>query len=115
LDPSWRANENVNRVLLLEPSHFKANPVSTNVLNFILELSKNIPELHVYVGEIAEIISLYTETCIDIKKAIISKEHQAFEYYPGIKDEREWMFPSVTGYYPSFFKFWQKCQKSLFC
>lgn len=40
LDQAWRANENVNRVLLLEPTHFTTNPVSNNVLNFILELSK---------------------------------------------------------------------------
>ena len=37
LDPAWRAKENVNRVLLLEPTHFAANPVSANILNFILE------------------------------------------------------------------------------
>jgi len=113
LDPSWRAKENVNRVLLLEPSHFAANPVSTNVLNFILELSKNIPEIQIFVGEIAEISALYSESGMDIKRALISKEHPAFDYYPGIKDQRDWMFPAVSGYFPSFFKFWQKCQKSI--
>jgi deoxyribodipyrimidine photo-lyase len=50
---------------------------------------------------------------MDINKAIISKEHPAFDYYPGIKDQRDWMFPAVSGYYPSFFKFWQKCQQSI--
>jgi deoxyribodipyrimidine photo-lyase len=113
LDPNWRANENVNRVLLLEPTHFVANPVSTNVLNFILELSKNISEIQIFVGEITEISALYSETGMDINKVIISKEHPAFDYYPGIKDQRDWMFPSVSGYYPSFFKFWQKCQQSI--
>ena len=113
LDPAWRANENVNRVLLLEPTHFAANPVSTNVLNFILELSKNISEIQIFVGEITEISALYSETGMDINKVIISKEHPAFDYYPGIKDQRDWMFPSVSGYYPSFFKFWQKCQQSI--
>ena len=110
LDPAWRANENVNRVLLLEPTHFAANPVSTNVLNFILELSKNIPSIQIFTGEIEEIEALYSERGMDIKEAIISKEHPAFDYYPGIKDQRDWMFPAVSGYYPSFFKFWQKCQ-----
>jgi deoxyribodipyrimidine photo-lyase len=113
LDPSWRANENVNRVLLLEPTHFVANPVSTNVLNFIIELSKNISEIQIFVGEIADISAIYSETGMDINKVIISKEHPAFDYYPGIKDHRDWMFPSVKGYYPSFFKFWQKCQQSI--
>jgi deoxyribodipyrimidine photo-lyase len=113
LDPIWRANENVNRVLLFEPSHFATNPVSTNVLNFILELSKNISEIQIFVGEITEISALYSETGMDINKVIISKEHSAFDYYPGIKDQRDWMFSSVSGNYPSFFKFWQKCQQSI--
>jgi len=113
LDPTWRAHENVNRVLLLEPSHFNANPVSTNVLNFILELSKNIPSIQLFVGEISEIVAIYKESKLEIKDKIISKEHPAFEHYPGIKDQRKWMFPAVTGYYPSFFKYWEKCSKSI--
>lgn len=113
LDPSWRKDENVNRVLLLEPSHFKAYPVSEKVLNFVLELSKNITGIQVFVGEITEIITLYNEKNYKLNELIISKEHPAFEYYPGIKDHRDWMFPSVTGYYPSFFKFWEKCVQSI--
>jgi deoxyribodipyrimidine photo-lyase len=113
LDPNWRANENVNRVLLLEPSHFNANPVSEKVLNFVLALSKNIPDIQVFVGEVSEILALYKGSDFEINELIISKEHPAFEYYPGIKDQRDWMFPSVTGYYPSFFKFWEKCLQSL--
>ena len=113
LDPTWRANENVNRVLLLEPSHFAANPVSEKVVNFILELSKNIPGLQVFAGEMAEILTLYKATDIAIKDVIISKEHPAFEYYPGIKDSRDWMFPSVVGNFSSFFNFWKKCVQSI--
>jgi deoxyribodipyrimidine photo-lyase len=113
LDPAWRANESVNRVLLLEPSHFNLNPVSENVIHYILALSKNISSIQVFVGEISEILTLYNESAILKKDCIISKEHPAFEYYPGIKDQRDWMFPSVTGYYPSFFNFWKKCSQSL--
>jgi deoxyribodipyrimidine photo-lyase len=113
LDPSWRANENVNRVLLLEPTHFASNLVSEKVINFALALSKNIPAIQVFTGEITSIIALYNESHILIKDAIVSKEHPAFTHYPGIKDQRDWMFPNVTGYYPSFFNFWKKCTKSL--
>ena len=113
MDPTWRANENVNRVLLLEPSHFNANPVSEKVLDFVLALSKNISGIQVFIGEVSEIVALYKESDIDINELLISKEHPAFEYYPGIKDQRDWMFPSVSGYYPSFFKFWEKCLQSL--
>ncbi|MCX6299685.1 MAG: deoxyribodipyrimidine photolyase [Bacteroidetes bacterium] len=112
LDPTWRAKENVNRVLILEPSHFSAYPVSENVLNFILELSKNIPEIQIYSGEILAIKQLYNQSELLADDIIISKEHPAFEHYPGIKDPRDWMFPSVSGYYPSFFSFWKNCTGS---
>ena len=60
----------------------------------------------------AEIKKLYkTDNLWDDQK-IISKEHPAFTYYPGIMDQRDWMFPEVTGYYPSFFSFWKKAERS---
>ena len=108
LDPLWRANENVNRVLVLEPSHFNKYPVSDHVLQFIIALSKNITGNVVYAGEVDALISQYQNTDFAISNAFISKEHPAYEYYPGIKDNREWMFPNTEGYYPSFFSFWNK-------
>ena len=112
LDPYWRKDENVNRVLLLEPSHFNQYPVSDKVIQFIIDLSKNIEGIQIFVGEIEEIKKLYkTDNLWDDQK-IISKEHPAFTYYLGIKDQRDWMFPEVTGYYPSFFSFWKKAERS---
>ena len=87
--------------------------MSEKVLDFVLALSKNISGIQVFIGEVSEIVALYKESDIDINELLISKEHPAFEYYPGIKDQRDWMFPSVSGYYPSFFKFWEKCLQSL--
>ena len=106
LDPLWRATENVNRVLLLEPSHFNKYPVSEKVMDFIIALSKNIDGIIIYAGEVDVLIKEYEG--LTISNAFISKEHPAFDYYPGIKDSREWMFPSTEGYYPSFFGFWKK-------
>jgi deoxyribodipyrimidine photo-lyase len=108
LDPLWRANEFVNRVLILEPSHFNQYPVSDKVINFIIDLSKNISGIEIYVGEVDSLVSQYKNTDLTISNAFISKEHPAFEYYPGIKDSRDWMFPTTQGYYPSFFSFWKK-------
>lgn len=113
LDVMWRKEEDVNRVLLLEPSHFEKYPVSEKVIQFIIDLSKNIGGILLYAGEISNILSLYTNFSSIDKSCIISKEHPAFTYYPGIKDSREWMFPEVTGYYNSFFSFWKKCEKFL--
>ena len=106
LDPLWRATENVNRVLLLEPSHFNKYPVSEKVMDFIIALSKNIDGIIIYAGEVDVLIKQYEG--LTISNAFISKEHPAFEYYPGIKDSRDWMFPNTEGYYPSFFGFWKK-------
>jgi len=105
IDVLWRKDEDVNRVLLLEPSHFNKYPVSEKVIQFIIDLSKNIGGIQLYCGEIDDIN--FGESII------ISKEHPLFKYYPGIKDNREWMFAEVTGYYPSFFAYWKNCEKYL--
>lgn len=112
LDPIWHKLEKVNRVLLLEPSHFNQYPVSDKVIEFIIDLSKNIEGIQVYTGEIADIENLYKTNNTWENQKIISKEHPAFAYYPGIKDQRDWMFPEVNGYYPSFFGFWKKAERS---
>ncbi|HQV59125.1 MAG TPA: FAD-binding domain-containing protein [Chitinophagaceae bacterium] len=107
LDPLWRNDIAANRLLVLEPSHFKQYPVSEKVIRFIIELAANIDGLQLFIGEINEIPDLAKFP------AIYSKEHPAFNYYPGKKDEREWMFPGVTGMYNSFFSFWKKCEQQL--
>jgi deoxyribodipyrimidine photo-lyase len=108
LDPLWRANEPVNRVLILEPSHFNKYPVSDKVINFIIDLSKNIDGIIMYTGEVDVLTKQYENADLKISNTFFSKEHPAFEYYPGIKDSRDWMFPNTEGYYPSFFSFWKK-------
>ena len=107
LDPLWRKGMKANRILLLEPSHFKQFPVSDKVIQFIIDLAKNIEGLQVFAGEINEIPYLNT------LPAIYSKEHPAFKHLPGIKDNRDWLFPEVKGFYNSFFSFWKKCERYL--
>ncbi len=107
LDPLWHKAEDVNRILLLEPSHFEKYPVCDKSLKFAIDLSKNIPLLNIFVGEFSEIISQ-----VDAK-TICYKEHPAFAHYQGIKENRDWIFKDIQGYYPSFFKFWQQCEKVL--
>jgi deoxyribodipyrimidine photo-lyase len=113
LDPKWRKDHDVNRVLLLEPSHFEKYTVSDKVLNFIINLSANIKGMQVYTGEIAAIQDLYTKSILPTNKSIISKEHPLFIHYPGIKDSRDWMFPEITGFYSSFSNYWKKCEQLL--
>lgn len=112
LDPSWHEGEQANRILLLEPAHFEKYPVSEKVINFILELAKNIKGIQLFTGEINQIVQLYPSSTI-AKEKLISKEHPLFTHYPGIKENRDWMFPEVNGLYPSFFSYWNKCSKYL--
>jgi deoxyribodipyrimidine photo-lyase len=113
LDPLWRKEEDANRVLLLEPSHFQQFPVSSKVIQFIVSLSENIPGIKIFTGELDAIIHQYRESPNFSDRSIVSKEHPAFSHYPGIKDSREWMHPAVNGYYSSFFAYWKKCEKYL--
>ena len=106
LDPHWHEEEDVNRVLLLEPSVFEAYPISQKSLNFALKLAEeNISNIQVYVGEFEELKKEYH------LKDFLYKEHP-LNQYSGTEEPRDWMF-SVTGYFRSFFAFWKKCQKEL--
>lgn len=106
LDPIWKKEATVNRILLLEPSHFRKYPVSKKTIDFILDLSKNIADIQLFVGEFDELISSYKLT------SVYYKEHPLNNHYKGIEEPRDWMF-SVKGYYPSFFAFWKKCKKEI--
>jgi len=106
LDPNWKPNLDANRVLLLEPDHFKLYPKSPRFIEFIIGLSQNIDGIQLFNGSFEE-----------LKQSIRSndiyfKEHPFNQHYKGIEEPREWMF-SVTGDFRSFFAFWKKCKKEL--
>ena len=105
LDPKWHEGEDANRILLLEPSVFEQYPISEKSVAFMLNLSKNIDGIQVFVGEFSEL-----QQVLDLGE-VIYKEHP-LNNYQGTEEPRDWMF-SVTGYYRSFFAFWKKCQKEL--
>lgn len=106
LDPLWKKDLSANRILLLEPSHFKDYPISKKTIDFIIKLSQNIEHIQIYVGEFKTFCTQYH------LKNIHYKEHPLNNHYIGTKTERDWMF-SVKGYYPSFFAFWKKCKKEI--
>jgi deoxyribodipyrimidine photo-lyase len=106
LDPNWHKGEDYQRLLLLEPSFFEAYPVQEHCIQFIMDLSNNIPGILLCVGEFENILrNIETEH-------IVFKEHPTNSHYRGKEESRDWMF-SVMGYYPSFFSFWKKCKKEL--
>lgn len=105
LDPHWHKDEDMNRILILEPSVFERFPISQNSINFMLKLAENIPDMQVFVGEFEELKSEYK------LHNFIYKEHP-LNNYEGTEEPRDWMF-SVSGYYRSFFGFWKKCKKEM--
>ena len=107
LDPLWHKDEPGNRVLLIEPDFFAKYPVSEKCINFMQELSNNIPGIQSYTGSFKSFVDKYEV------KSIYFKEHPLNAGYRGIEDDRDWITKEVSGYYPSFFSFWKKVEKKL--
>jgi len=107
LDPLWHADEEANRILLIEPNHFEQFPVTEKVLQFIVDLAiKNIPGIQIFIGNF-ESLSQH------IQSSIYFKEHPTALHYKGIEETRDWLFPEVNGYFPGFFGYWKKCERYL--
>lgn len=107
LDPLWHRDDPGNRILLIDPAFFAQYPVSKTCIDFMVELSKNIPGIQVYVGSFKS----FRENCQAEK--IYYKEHPLNSGYSGIEESRDWISETVTGYYPSFFAYWKKVEKDL--
>ncbi len=107
LDPFWMSDIEANRVLLFEPSHFEKYPVSAKSIAFALKLAENISGIQVFAGEFDE---LKTECNLS---EIHYKEHPTAAHYQGTETARDWMFPEIKGYFPGFFGYWKKCERSL--
>lgn len=107
LDSRWDAAVDANRILLLEPSFFSEYPVANHTIRFILDLAHNIPHIQVAVLEFDELHTMYASDTIHYK------EHPTCIHYKGMVHEREFLFPDVTGYYPSFSAYWRQCEKRL--
>lgn len=107
LDPLWHSGEAGNRILLLEPEFFSKYPVSEHCIRFILDLSRNIKGIQVYVGSFAELVKSNGLTTVRFK------EHPLNIGYTGTEDARDWIVDRVTSYFPSFFGYWKKVEREL--
>lgn len=106
LDPLWHEEGDVQRILLIEPAVFERYPISQKCMDFAVELSANIKDIKIFVGS-------FTSLEAQLNGAeIVFKEHPLNEHYRGTQEDRDWM-TSVKGYFPGFFKFWNKAKKEL--
>jgi deoxyribodipyrimidine photo-lyase len=106
LDPFWHQYEDVQRVLLLEPLFFEKYPVNDLCIDFILNLSKNIPNLKIVVMPFADLLNFVNP------EHIYFKEHPTNGHYKGHQEARDWM-TTIYDYYPSFFAYWKRAKKQL--
>jgi deoxyribodipyrimidine photo-lyase len=114
LDPLWHNDISVNRILLLEPSHFEQYPIAQKTVDFIIKFSKeNISNIQIYIGEFNDFMTSHKVPTVAVTgRKIYYKEHPLSKHYKGNEEPRDWMF-NVEGYYPSFFSFWKKCKTEL--
>jgi len=107
LDPLWHVGEDVDRILMMEPSHFRRFPMGEVVMRFIIALSKNIPGLQLYSGEVDDLVREHPSF------DFIAKEHPLFAHWKVRFESRDWLVPDVEGFYPSFSKYYHQCQKHI--
>ncbi len=107
LDPLWHAEDNYRRILFLDADEFKSRPVSKKTLEFVFALSVNIPHIELVYG------TFQTLQAALPNQEFIYKEHPTQSHWKGIEESRDWIFPEVTEYTPSFFGYWKKCEKYL--
>lgn len=116
LDPHWHRDEPGTRVLLLEPEFFEQYPISSKCWNFMMQLAAEIPNIKVYYGSFASLLKRLEQsnpTQENLVNNIRYKEHPLNKGYQGIAEPRDWIAPTVQGYYPSFFAYWKAVEKLL--
>jgi deoxyribodipyrimidine photo-lyase len=107
LSPIWRAQEQGNRVLLLEPTLFEQYPVSKACIDFMLELGKQITGLQVFVGSFAALKGLSGDA------DMYYRTHPLCQHYTGNADPPSAMVQGLEGNFPSFFSYWKRLEKQL--
>lgn len=106
VDPKWHKGEEINRIFLMRPSFYKTYPVSPKTLDFLFALAHHIPDIKFFWGEWEDLYKSVKES----KDSFHWKEHPTNKGLIGKEEPRDWMFPEVQGYFPSFFNYWKKCE-----
>ncbi len=102
LDPTFHLGEEGNRILVLEPSHFKKHPMSPRTMQFIYDLAANIPRIQIYYGEY-----------MDLPVRGIFRDHPINVHFEGIRETYPSLAEGLVGEFNSFFSFWNKLSKKL--
>lgn len=107
LDPMYRQTESERRILVIDPAWFDRYPVSELVLDFIIRQGQVvIPDLEVHIGPVGEIRGVSDALTVH------TQLHQTNKNWPAQFDLVEKLFPTVDGYYKSFFQYWKAVEQS---
>ena len=107
LDPQWSPagrDGDAIRVMLWEPEFLQKYPVSRHVMAWVKALAEQIPGILWISAPFAEVFEANDTPRIHFK------EHPTTTHYRGHCHPREWLFPEVDGYYPSFSSYWKRCE-----
>jgi len=87
LDAGWRADEDADRWLLLEPEFFARHPWSTTRLAWLLAAAASIPGLRVGVGDAREVVAPRVAAAQRGDAApVLHRAHPAVAHWPGPRD-----------------------------
>jgi deoxyribodipyrimidine photo-lyase len=105
LNPTFTPDSAAERILIIDTDWFTRLPVSELVMDFIVRQgSAVIPNLRVHVGTIDDL-------ALTDAGSIQYEAHPTTMHWPGAGTPPATLFPHVSGYYPSFFKYWQAVEK----
>lgn len=106
LDPRWMEDSSAKRIFLVEPSFLMRFPVSKVVLNFVISLALEIPNIQIAYCEFSELKVEFPH--IDF----VTREHPIANLWGIRYTERIWMSSNenVEG---SFFNYWKKSSREI--
>lgn len=112
LDPTWHANQQCNRILLLEPSHFHRFLLSEKRWQFILHWARQIDGLQIFVGEFSDFKHALEHAQVRVNQRLLFREHPSHAHWQGECEPRRFVWPKPLGKMKGFFPFWKQAQKS---
>lgn len=87
LDPTWRATDDADRWLLLEPAFFARHPWSTTRLAWLLAAARGVPGLRVGVGDARDVLAPRVAAAAAGRAApLVHRAHPAVAHWPGPRD-----------------------------
>lgn len=87
LDPTWRAADDAERWLLLEPAFFARHPWSRARLAWLLAAAAGVPGLRVGVGDARDVLAPRAAAAADGRAApLVHRAHPAVAHWPGPRD-----------------------------